>query len=257
MRLEAREPDRERIQIETERAATESTRLDQHGAATTERICHLAAWRREGFDQAPSGARMQARWIAVKAVHVVAHAAFGVHAQAAANHGGQLLRPFEPFDAPAHVRQRSPLPRVLRLGSGTRWRFPARARCCGLAGARRRGLARARRCRLAPSACQRGLVPRVGARGPARARGGGLAGARRLPPVHVRGLHGARGLPAAHARRTRPVGAGRRLLPGAWCPLGPSGSAAARAAGGAHVSCSIAVSMPRNSASAFNRPSQG
>src|SRR6185295_14981409 len=115
--LEAREPYGERVQIEPERLATETPRLDQHGAAATERICHLTAHWREGFDQTRGGARMQARRIAVKAVHVIAHPAFGVHAETAPDHRGQLLGPLEALDPPPDVRERAPLSAVLvRLG---------------------------------------------------------------------------------------------------------------------------------------------
>jgi hypothetical protein len=52
---------------------------------------------------------MQARWVAVEAVHVVAHAALRVYAQAAPDGGRELLWAAQLLDPSTHVRERTAL----------------------------------------------------------------------------------------------------------------------------------------------------
>jgi hypothetical protein len=83
---------------------------------------------------------VEARRIAVKAVHMIAHTALGMHAESAPNQVCELLRPREVLHAPSHVRERTALPgkaafflrddtigRTPSLGAGTALK-PARRR---------------------------------------------------------------------------------------------------------------------------------
>jgi hypothetical protein len=108
LRLEARQAHCQRIQIHTDRLAPEPPSLHQHGAGAAEGVGNGAALRGECADEVRRRDRMQAGGIAVKAVHVIAHAVLRIDGERALHRLDQLLRALETLDAPAHVRKRAP-----------------------------------------------------------------------------------------------------------------------------------------------------
>jgi hypothetical protein len=103
LRLEPSQANGERVQIDTERFAPETSSFDQHGATAAKGIGHAAARRRQIADQVSRGDGVQARRVAMKPVYVVAHALLGIDREAAPHDLDQLARTFEPLDAPPDV----------------------------------------------------------------------------------------------------------------------------------------------------------